>query len=196
MFSLDFTHFANGGGADRSGSARVVTQGAPPGRVLRYSVPEVGVTGVGAGPAVRDALFPSRRKAGGIRTAAAMRNLGGATIELACHLMSGGAVLEEPTISLEPNGQTSWIIEEEFTATDTTDFVGTVRRRTPEQGSEEKRFTGLAVEVDRANRIFTTLPVVPVMERAHRRDPLSKEFVIQREAGMAGASLRLNSPTQ
>ncbi len=146
------------------------------------------MTGVWAGPA--------RRKQGGIRTAAAMRNLGGAPIELTCRLMSGGAVLEEPTISLEPNGQTSWFIEEEFTATDTTDFVGTVRRRTPEQGSEEKRFTGLAVEVDRANRIFTTLPVVPVMERAHRRDPLSKELVIQREAGMAGANPRLNSPTQ
>ena len=109
--------------------------------------------------------------------------------------MSGGAVLEEPTISLEPNGQTSWFIEDEFTATDTTDFVGTVCCRALEEG-EGKRFTGLAVELDRANRIFTTLPVVPVMERAHRRDPLSKELVIQREAGMAGASPRLNGPTQ
>ena len=146
------------------------------------------MTGVWAGPA--------RRKQGGIRTAAAMRNLGGAPIELTCRLMSGGAVLEEPTISLEPNGQTSWFIEDEFTATDTTDFAGTVRCRAPEEGSKKKRFTGLAVELDRANGIFTTLPVVPVMERAHRRDPLSEELVIQREAGMAGASPRLNGLTQ
>ena len=151
---------------------------------MRYSVSEVGVTGVGA--------VPARRKDGVIRTAAAMRNLGEATIEQTCRLMSGGAVLEERTISLEPSGQTSWFIEDEFTATDTTDFVGTACCRAP----EEKRFTGLAVEVDRANRIFTTLPVVPVMEREHRRNPLSEELVIQREAGMAGASPRSNGPTQ
>ena len=29
----------------------------------------------------------------------------------------------------------------------------------------EGRYTGLAVEVDEGNRIFTTLPVVPVEER-------------------------------
>ena len=73
MFSLDFPHFANGGGADRSGSARVVAQGAPPGRVLRYSVSEVGVTGVGV---TGVGAVPARRKEGGIRTAAAMRNRG------------------------------------------------------------------------------------------------------------------------
>ena len=117
-------------------------------------------------------------------------------MKLTCHLMSGGAVLEETTISLEPNGQTSWFLENEFPETDTTDFVGTVRCTAPVEGAEEKRFTGLAVEVDAANRTFTTLPVVPVMERAHRRAPLSKELVIQREAGMAGASLRLNGPSQ
>ena len=36
-----------------------------------------------------------------------MRNLGEATIQLTCRLMSGGVVLKEATISLEPNGQTS-----------------------------------------------------------------------------------------
>ena len=64
------------------------------------------------------------------------------------------------------------------------------------QGAGGKRFTGLAVKLEGANRIFTTLPVVPVMERKHCRDPLSKELVIQREAGMAGASPRLNGPSQ
>ena len=117
---------------------------------------------------MRDALFPARRKQGGIRTAAALRNLGEEAMEVTCWLMSGGAVLEETEISLEPNGQTSWFLEDEFTATDTTDFVGTVRCTAMGEGSEEKRFTGLAVEVDRANRIFTTLPVVPVEERMPR----------------------------
>ncbi|MCY4586928.1 MAG: hypothetical protein OXB98_12900 [Bryobacterales bacterium] len=117
---------------------------------------------------MRDALFPARRKQGGVRTAAALRNLGGEAMKLTCHLMSGGAVLEETTISLEPNGQTSWFLENEFPETDTTDFVGTVRCTAPVEGAEEKRFTGLAVEVDAANRIFTTLPVVPVEERMSR----------------------------
>ena len=45
-----------------------------------------------------------------------------------------------------------------FPRTDTSDFVGSVRCTAPEGG----RFTGVAVELDAANRIFTTLPVVPV----------------------------------
>ena len=81
-------------------------------------------------------------------------------MEVTCRLMSGGALLEETEIPLEPKGQTSWFIEEAFTGTDTTDFVGTVRCTAP----GEEMYTGLAVEVDAANRIFTTLPVVPVEE--------------------------------
>ena len=119
------------------------------------------MTGVGTAPAVRDALFPARRKEGGIRTAAAMHNVGEEEMEVTCRLMSGGAVLEEAEIPLAANGQTSWFIEDEFTATDTTDFVGTVRCTAPGEG----KYTGLAVEVDGVNRIFTTLPVVPVEER-------------------------------
>ena len=38
---------------------------------------------------------------------------------------------------------------------------GSVRCTAPEGG----RFTGVAVELDAANRIFTTLPVVPLPER-------------------------------
>ena len=163
----ELTVATHGRGEEVSGSVKVVSEGAI-GGVLRYRVPGVGVTGVGAGPAVVDALFPARRREGGIRTAAALRNLGEEAMDLTCRLMSGGEVLEETTISLEPNGQTSWFIEEEFTATDTTDFAGTVRCTAPGEGSEEKRFTGLAVEVDAANRIFTTLPVVPLGEAMPR----------------------------
>ena len=42
-----------------------------------------------------------------------------------------------------------------------TDFVGSVRCTAPEGGM----FTGVAVELDAGNQIFTTLPVVPVPER-------------------------------
>ena len=143
-----------------SGSVRVVSDG-PIGGVLRFDLPGIGVAGVGASQPVRDALFPARRQAGGISTAAAIHNLEANAQGVACQLMKGGVVLEETEIPLVANGQQARFIEEVFPRTDTSDFVGSVRCTAPEGG----RFTGVAVELDAANRIFTTLPVVPVPER-------------------------------
>ena len=86
-----------------SGSVKVVSDGLIAGFV-RYSVPGVGVAGVGPSPAVRDALFPARRQTGGIRTAAALHNLGAEAMEVNCRLMSGGVALEEVEIPLAANG--------------------------------------------------------------------------------------------
>ena len=121
--------------------------------------PDIGVAGVGAGQLVSDAIFPARRQAGGISTAAAIRNLGDEAMVIRCRLMKGGVVLEEVEIPLTSNGQEAQFIEEMFTGTDTSDFVGSVRCT-----AQGRVFTGVAVELDSANRIFTTLPVVP-MER-------------------------------
>ena len=66
---------------------------------------------------------------------------------VSCRLMKDGAVLEEV-----------------FTRADPSDFVGSVRCTAPGEGL----FTGVAVELDAGNRIFTTLPVVPVKERTDR----------------------------
>ena len=124
--------------------------------------PEIGVAGVGASQPVRDALFPARRE-GDLSTAAAIRNLGEEAMEVSCQLMSGGIVLEEAEIPLEANGQEARYIEELFPRTDTSDFVGSVRCTASAEG--EGMFTGVAVELDAGNQIFTTLPVVPVPER-------------------------------
>ena len=59
-------------------------------------------------------------------------------------------------IPLEANGQEARYIEQMFTNADTSDFVGSVRCTAP------GLFTGIAVELDAGNRIFTTLPVIPV----------------------------------
>ena len=147
----------HGRGEPVSGSVKVLSDG-PIGGVVRYSVPEIGVAGVGPGQPTSDALFPVRRQAGGIRTAAALHNLEAEAMGVRCRLMSGGVALEEVEIHLEANGQTSWFIEDTFTATDTSDFLGSVRCTAPGNG----RFTAVALEMDAANRIFTTLPVVPV----------------------------------
>ena len=157
----ELTVSTHGRGVLVSGSVAVAANG-PIGGVLRFDLPDIGVAGVGASPPVRDAIFPARRQAGGIRTAAALHNLGEEAITVSCRLMSGGIVLEAVEIDLEANGQEARYIEELFTATDTSDFVGSVRCTAP------GLFTGIAVELDEGNRIFTTLPVVPVARTGGR----------------------------
>ena len=72
--------------------------------------------------------------------------------------MRAGVALETVEIPLEANGQTAWFIEDVFTAADTSDFLGAVRCTAPGRG----RCTAIAVEMDAAGGIFTTLPVVEV----------------------------------
>ena len=142
-----------------AGSVRVVAEG-PLGGVLRFDLPGVGVAGVGTGQPLTDALFPARRQEGGISTAAAIRNLEEEEeLVVSCQLMQEGIVLEEVDIELEVNGQDGRFIEEVFTRTDTTDFIGLVRC------TAEGEFMGVAVELDAGSGIFTTLPVVTVPER-------------------------------
>ena len=83
------------------------------------------------------------------------RGLPGSLV-VSCRLMQEGIVLEEEEITLEVNGQDGRFIEEVFTGTDTSDFVGLVRC------TAEGEFAGVAVELDAGSGIFTTLPVVPV----------------------------------
>ena len=54
--------------------------------------------------------------------------------------------------SWPPTARTPGFIEELFTGTDTTDFMGSVRCAVP----HGRLFTGVAVELDTGNRIFTT----------------------------------------
>ena len=153
----ELTISTHGRGELVTGSVRVVSDG-PIGGVVRFDIPGIGVAGVGASEPTRDALFPARRQAGGIRTAAAIHNLGPEAVNVQCRLLKDGSVLEEGEIELSANGQNAQFIEELFTETDTTDFVGSVRCTVPAGES----FTGVAVELDAGNRIFTTLPVVPI----------------------------------
>ena len=153
----ELTISTHGQGELVSGSVKVVSDGLIAGFV-RYSVPGVGVAGVGASPPISDAFFPARRQEGGIRTAAALHNLGAEAVGVSCRLMSGGVALEEVEIPLAANGQASWFIEDAFTAIDTSDFAGSVRYAAPGRGW----FTAIAVEMDAAKRIFTALPVALV----------------------------------
>ena len=128
------------------------------GGVLRFDIPGLGVAGVGTSAPVNDALFPVRRQAGGINTGVALHNLEAEAMGVSCYLMSGGVALEAVEIPLESNGQTARFIDQTFPMTDTSDFGGSVRCSAP----GTRRFTAIAVEMDAAEGIFTTVPVVEV----------------------------------
>ena len=140
-----------------TGSVQVIANG-PLGGFLRFDSPGLGIAGVGTSPPVGDVIFPARRQAEGINTGAAIRNLTGVEMTVACRLMQDGAVLDETEIPLAADGQAAQFIHEMFPGTDTSDFVGSVRCMVSGGG----RFTGVALELDAANRIFTTLPVVSI----------------------------------
>ena len=146
-----------------SGSARVVSEG-PIGGMLRFEHPDFGVAGVGASPPLSDALFPVRRQEGGITTGVALHNLESSPGLLRCDLMREGVLLDAASIPLEANGQTSWLIDQAFPAADTSDFAGSVRCDAVGEGL----FSAVALEMDSVNRIFATLPVVPVPQMPDR----------------------------
>ena len=154
----ELTISTHGRGGLVSGSLQVVSNGSI-GGLLRYSIPEVGVAEIGAGWPFQDVVFLAQRQEGGISTAAALHNLEEEPMGVTCQLMSGGVALEEVEIPLAANGQTSWLIQDVFTTTDTSDFLGSVRCT----ASEEGRFIAIAVEVDAAKSIFNALSVVPVV---------------------------------
>ena len=127
-----------------SGSVKVVSEGLSIGGGLRYNLPAIGEAVVRASPAVRDVLFPARRQAGGINTAVAIHNLGEEAMEARCELMREGVLRDFVSISLEANGQTSWMIDQAFPAADMSDFTGSVRCDAVGQGL----FSAVALEVD------------------------------------------------
>ena len=147
-----------------NGSAKVVADG-PVGAMLRLGFPYVGETIVGAATPIGDAVVPVRRQQGGITTGVTIHNLRDEAMEVRCGLMSGGAALEEIAVPLEANGQTSWMIEQAFTAADTSDFAGSVRCTAPAGGL----FTAVALEMDAGSRIFTTVPFLEVSGEGEAR---------------------------
>ena len=153
----ELTISTHGRGGLVTGSARAVADG-PIGGVLRFDSPDMGVAGVGTGTAVQDAIFPLRRQELGINTGVAIRNRGEDPITVSCQLTQRNNLRGEVDIPLLGNGQTAQFIDELFPETYTGNFVGSVRCMAP----EDSLFTGVALEMDFNNRIFTTLPVVPV----------------------------------
>ena len=156
----EMTISTTGMGDDVVGSVRVVSDG-PIGGVLRFVTSNIGVAGVGASEAVNAAIFPARYMEDGINTGAAIRNLESERMTVNCKLMQGGRMVDEKDIPLAANAQNSQFITEVFDEimdSGMSEFVGSVHCSAP----EGMMFTGVALEMDFINRVFTTLPVVPV----------------------------------
>ena len=187
----ELTISTHGRGDLVSGSVKVVSNG-PIGGVLRFDLPGVGVAGVGASQPVRDALFPVRRREGGINTGVAVHNLEEEAIVVSCRLMSEGTVLETAEIPLAANGQTSWFIDAAFPATDTSDFAGSVHCDAPGR----RPFAGVAVELDAVNRIFTTLPVVSADRTSGGREAALGFAHFANGAGLTSDLVFVNRKTQ
>ena len=153
----------HGQGALVSGSVKVVSEG-PIGGMLRYDLPHIGVAVVEASPPISDALFPVRRREGGITTGVAIHNLESSPGLVRCDLRREGVLRDAASFPLEANGQTSWLIDQAFPGTDTSDFVGSVRCDAVGEGL----FSTVALEMDPVTRIFTTLPVFPIPQRISR----------------------------
>ena len=156
----EMTISTTGMGDDVVGSVRVVSDG-PIGGVLRFVTSNIGVAGVGASEAVNAAIFPARYMENGINTGAAIRNLESERMTVNCKLMQGGRMVDEKDIPLAANAQNSQFITEVFDEimdSGMSEFVGSVHCSAP----EGMMFTGVALEMDFINRVFTTLPVVPV----------------------------------
>ena len=164
----ELTIATHGQGELVSGSVRVVAFGAI-GGVLRFDLPGIGVAGVGVSLPVRDAVFPVRRQEAGINTGVAIHNLESSPELVRCELMQEGVLHDAVSIPLAANGQSSWFINEVFTGSDTSDFAGSVHCDAAGPGM----FTAVALELDAASRIFTTLPVLSVRRAGGRAAELT-----------------------
>ena len=94
------------------------------------------------------------------RAQVAIHNLESSPGQVRCDLLREGVLRDAASFPLEANGQTSWLIDQAFPAADTSDFTGSVRCDAVGEGL----FSAVALEMDPATRIFTTLPVFPVPE--------------------------------
>ena len=164
----ELTISTHGQGELVSGSVRVVAFGAI-GGVLRFDLPGIGVAGVGASPPVSDAFFPVRRQEAGINTGVAIHNLESSAEIVRCELMREGVLHDAVSLPLAANGQSSWFIDAAFPAADTSDFAGSVHCDAAGPGM----FTAVALELDAARRIFTTLPVFPTRRAGGRAAELN-----------------------
>lgn len=154
------TFSTEGTGELAVGSAEVRSDGTV-GGVVRFSIPDAGIAGVGSPAPSRGFIAPVRRIEGGIDTGVALYNMEmhPVTLELSLRNLQGEEVPNgRKTIEQFPAfGHLAKFIDELFPDADTSDFQGTLIVE-----SEGGRLTATALETGTMVGQFTTLPVTPV----------------------------------
>ena len=142
------------------GSA-VVTSDNSLGGVVRFSMPDIGIAGVGASQPLDGFAMPVRRKSGGINTGIAIHNTEGQALTLNLTLRNSlGEVVASGTETIENfpvAGHLSRFIDELFPDADTDDFEGSLVVQVT-----GGKVAATAIELDPAAGLFTVLPVIPL----------------------------------
>ncbi len=152
----------DGAGELAVGSAEVKSNG-PLGGVVRFSIPGIGIAGVGASQPLQAFQIPVRRK-DGINTGLALQNTVGVAVTLELTLRAkDGTQIEKANLDLMPRGHESKFVigpaeDAFFQPTNIDDEF---------QGVMEVRVTGgtvaaTAMELGSQAGEFTTLPVTPL----------------------------------
>lgn len=156
--SLGSTLIATDGqGDDQVGSA-TATSDSDVGAVVRFTLPGIGITGVGASEAVTGFIVPAQRETGGRSTGLAVFNPGEDPVSVALSLRDpdGEEVATGSIDDLPGQGHVAQFVQEFFE--DVPDpFTGTIVGEVT-----GGRVAATALELDAGAGEFTTLPVTPL----------------------------------
>ena len=151
---------SDGQGSLAVGSA-IVNSTHPLGGVVRFSIPDIGIAGVGSSQPLKRFITPVRRTAGGINTGIAIHNTGSRVVTVSLTLRSKqGEVVPEGRATIDDfrgNGHLAQFINELFPNADTIDFDGTL---VVEVIGGVVAATALDLGIEAGQ--FTPLPVTPL----------------------------------
>ena len=149
----------DGLGSSTSVGAAVATSDSPLGGVIRFTIPGIGIAGVGASQSLTGFIVPVRRKAGGINTGIAVHNteVQAVTLTLTLRTKDGQIVATTTIEDLAALGHLAKFINELFEEADTDDFEGTLVVEVT-----GGRVAATALELGTQPGQFTTLPVTPL----------------------------------
>ena len=152
------TFSTDGKGELVSGSV-VVTADRELAGVIRFYIPDVGITGVGESLPLNAFIIPARRTLDGINTGVGIHNPESESISVALKLRRNGEEVAQARVqNLPPGGHVALFIDQIFPNADTDDFNGTLVALV----DDGKRVAATALELGSEPGEFTTLPVQPL----------------------------------
>lgn len=156
---LTSTTFTTHGMGPLVNGSVTLTADNPVAGVVRFSLPGVGVTGVGSSEPAPGVIVPVRRK-GDISSGVAIHSLRRERIEVYLILKDAknSVTYTAEPLTIPAQGQVSAFLEELFPEMDAKDFQGTLAIGT----DGKARIAVVAIELGAETGLLTTLPVTPL----------------------------------